>query len=252
MGRPIKVPRDQLLPLLQKEVQEGQAFGIRAAMRIWDLSYPSAATKLKLLSLEGLLALDEKSAVAYGCLLYEIAPQKAKEEPVTPVVEKVSPLVVSKPLAAKPAPVVKSPTTSTLSTKKLSHREFCIEQIRAFGRDFGMKGGGKGVHVVYNKFNETFRRIYKEEPVPVVERLIREGFLVKKSSGRGITIFLASELSEADKLKCAKSFEWQKKSPEQATTTSSSVATQSSSPSPGSVSSAHSEKSFDPEALLKD
>lgn len=77
------------------------------------------------------------------------------------------------------------------STKKLAHRTFIERAIRTLRNE-----GYLGVHVVYSGFNQAFREYYGEDPRPVVDQLVEEGFLVRQLARGGVIISLASEVAQ--------------------------------------------------------
>ena len=75
--------------------------------------------------------------------------------------------------------------------EKMSHKEFVERSIKALRNP-----KYKGIHVVYTGFNEAFRQYFDEEPRPIVEQLVKEGFLVSSPAKGGAIIALASEYAE--------------------------------------------------------
>lgn len=71
---------------------------------------------------------------------------------------------------------------------KMSYREFVRMMIHEL-----RKPSYTGIHVVYSGFNERFREYYDEDPRPVIDQLVDEGFLKIFQKTGGPIIFLASE-----------------------------------------------------------
>lgn len=75
--------------------------------------------------------------------------------------------------------------------KKMTYREFVEQAIRSL-----RKPPYKGIHVVYTGFNQAFKTYFDEEPRPIVDQLVAEGFVVVRPVRGGVTLFLASEYGE--------------------------------------------------------
>lgn len=77
---------------------------------------------------------------------------------------------------------------------KLSHREFIERSIKAL-----RKAPYKGIHLVYSGFNSAFRQYYDEDPRPVIDKMVAEGFLVLRIAKGGAIVMLASDAGEEKK-----------------------------------------------------
>ena len=74
---------------------------------------------------------------------------------------------------------------------KISYEEFVERSIRTL-----RKPPHKGIHVVFSKFNEAFRQYYNEEPRPIIEKLVEDGFLRSRPARGGAMIMLSSDSKE--------------------------------------------------------
>jgi len=79
-------------------------------------------------------------------------------------------------------------SSATNSKLSLSHKEFVERAIKTL-----REPPYKGIHVVFSNFNSAFRQYYSEDPRPIVDKMIAEGFLVSRPSKGGVIIMLASE-----------------------------------------------------------
>ena len=82
----------------------------------------------------------------------------------------------------------KKPAKPSGANAKLPYKQFVERSIKAL-RDPPYKG----IHVVYSNFNSAFRQYYDEDPRPVIDKLVAEGFLVSRLAKGGPIITLASE-----------------------------------------------------------
>jgi arginyl-tRNA synthetase len=79
--------------------------------------------------------------------------------------------------------------------EKMSYREFVERSIKALRTP-----PYSGIHVVYSHFNTAFRQYYNEEPRPIIEKMIAEGFIVSRVARGGAVIMLASDVDEKAKV----------------------------------------------------
>ena len=73
----------------------------------------------------------------------------------------------------------------------MPYREFVERSIKAL-----RKKHYKGIHVVFSGFNAAFRQYYNEDPRPIIDKMVEEGFLVSRIAKGGVIIMIASELEE--------------------------------------------------------
>lgn len=78
----------------------------------------------------------------------------------------------------------------TSKNGKLTEREFILNSIQAL-----RKPPYVGIHVVFTGFNEAFRRYFKDDPRPHVDKLVDEGVLVSRPVKGGVIIGLAEEMN---------------------------------------------------------
>jgi len=81
------------------------------------------------------------------------------------------------------------------ATAKMPYKEFVERSIKALRKE-----PYKGIHVVISGFNDAFRQYYDEEPRPIIDKMVEEGFLVSRVVKRGAIIMLASDATEKDKV----------------------------------------------------
>ncbi len=79
---------------------------------------------------------------------------------------------------------------------KMPHKEFVERSIKAL-----REPPHKGIHVVFSNFNEAFRQYFGEEPRPIVDKLVTEGFLISRPAKGGAIIMLASDVGTKEKAK---------------------------------------------------
>lgn len=84
---------------------------------------------------------------------------------------------------------------SAVSNDKLPYREFVERSIKALRQP-----PYKGIHVVYTNFNNAFRQYYEEDPRPIIDKMVAEGFLVSRPAKGGAIITLASDVDNKIKL----------------------------------------------------
>jgi len=87
---------------------------------------------------------------------------------------------VTKPAAKQDAP-----------SPKLTHRQFVEQAIKSL-----RKPPHKGIHVVYSNFNAAFRAYFGEDPRPIVDKMVEDGFLVLRLIKGGALITLATDVVE--------------------------------------------------------
>lgn len=79
------------------------------------------------------------------------------------------------------------------SQKKMTHEEFAERAIKAL-----RKPPHKTIHVVYSGFNEAFRQYFGEDPRPIVDKMVGDGFLNLRVVKGGAIIGLSSEKNDLD------------------------------------------------------
>jgi len=99
-------------------------------------------------------------------------------------------------MSKKPTRSSVQKTKSNPSNSKMSYKEFVERSIKALRNP-----PYKGIHVVYSNFNNAFRQYYDEEPRPIIDQMITEGFLVSRPARGGAIIMLAAEADEKMKEK---------------------------------------------------
>lgn len=80
---------------------------------------------------------------------------------------------------------------SSAANSKLSHKEFVERSIRALRNP-----PYKGIHVVFSNFNNAFRQYFDEDPRPIVDKMVAEGFLVSRPVKGGVIIMLAADAGD--------------------------------------------------------
>lgn len=91
----------------------------------------------------------------------------------------------------------RKPTKSSLqkmsakSNSKMPYKDFVEKAIKAL-----RKPPYKGIHVVYTNFNDAFRQYYNEDPRPIIDKLVAEGFLVSRPAKGGAIITLVTDVDE--------------------------------------------------------
>lgn len=83
---------------------------------------------------------------------------------------------------------------SKKSQKKLSHKEFVERGIKRL-----RKPPYRGIHVVFSGFNYAFREYFGEDPRPILDKLVSEGFISLRPVKGGALIVLTSDLYESEK-----------------------------------------------------
>ena len=77
----------------------------------------------------------------------------------------------------------------TPTNTKMPYKEFVERSIKSL-----RVAPHKGIHVVFSNFNEAFRQYYNEEPRPIIDKLVEEGFLASRPARGGAMIMLVSDL----------------------------------------------------------
>lgn len=78
---------------------------------------------------------------------------------------------------------------------KMDYKDFVTKAIKSL-----REPPYKGIHVVYSNFNNAFRQYYDEDPRPIIDKMITEGFLVSRVTRGGAIIMLASDVDENAKV----------------------------------------------------
>ena len=79
----------------------------------------------------------------------------------------------------------------TTSNSKMTYKEFVECSIKAL-----REPPYKGIHVVYSNFNNAFRQYYDEDPRPIIDKMVEDGFLVSRPARGGAIIMLAVDTDE--------------------------------------------------------
>jgi hypothetical protein len=82
-------------------------------------------------------------------------------------------------------------TGTSSATPKMTYKEFVEKAIKSLRQP-----PYKGIHVVYTNFNNAFRQYYGEDPRPIIDKLVEEGFLVSRVARGGAIILLATDVDE--------------------------------------------------------
>lgn len=81
--------------------------------------------------------------------------------------------------------------TSTKPNSKMNYEEFMEKAIKSL-----REPPYKGIHVVYSNFNNAFRQYYDEDPRPIIDKMVADGFLVSRPARGGAIIMLAADADE--------------------------------------------------------
>jgi hypothetical protein len=79
-------------------------------------------------------------------------------------------------------------------SKRLTHQQFVEQAIKSL-----RKPPYKGIHVVYSNFNSAFRAYFSEEPRPIIDKMVEDGFLISRLVRGGALIMLATDAEEEKK-----------------------------------------------------
>ncbi len=90
----------------------------------------------------------------------------------------------------------RSSAAKTSANSKVTYKEFVERAIKSL-----REPPYKGIHVVFSNFNNAFRQYYGEDPRPIVDQMVAEGFLVLRPARGGAIIMLASDADEKSKVK---------------------------------------------------
>lgn len=83
-----------------------------------------------------------------------------------------------------------------MNENKMTYREFVENAIKKL-----RVSPYKGIHVVYSNFNGAFRLYFNEEPRPIIQQMVDEGFLVSRIVRGGAIIMLATDADDKVKHK---------------------------------------------------
>jgi len=79
-----------------------------------------------------------------------------------------------------------------VANKKLSKEEFVKKAIQKL-----RKGEYKGIHTVFSRFNEAFRKYFDgADPVEATKELVKKGIIVSRPARRGAYILLAEDATD--------------------------------------------------------
>ncbi len=94
-------------------------------------------------------------------------------------------------MSRKPTRTLVQKTKSNSNNSKMNYKEFVEKAIKSL-----RESPYKGIHVVYSNFNNAFRQYYEEEPRPIIDKMVADGFLVSRVARGGVIIMLAADADE--------------------------------------------------------
>ena len=76
-------------------------------------------------------------------------------------------------------------TSVETSCTQVTHLEFTLLAIKNLPK----KGGHKGIHTVFSGFNAAFREHFKEDPVTIINNLVKAGNITMHPARGGVIIY---------------------------------------------------------------
>ena len=80
-----------------------------------------------------------------------------------------------------------------MSKRRLNKKTFVLSAIHRLRKD-----GYMGIHAVYSGFNQAFREYYNEDPISEVDKLVKEGIVIKHPVKGGVMLYDYKEYHNSD------------------------------------------------------
>ena len=83
-----------------------------------------------------------------------------------------------------------------MKKRKQTKRKFVLNAIHKL-----RKPNYLGIHVVYSGFNQAFRDYYNEDPIPAVDKLVKDGVVLKQPVKGGVMLYDYEEYRKSGRTK---------------------------------------------------